>query len=290
MVRWITKDPTFFAQDAWIGHDEEWSAERYILEFWAVTEAYVAKRYAGNSRSNPHTTLDDLYGEAARSLVALGNTFHKWCADHSADATAKGLFWNLLKTRVDWDILKYLKRRTGAALSIDQMEDHFQNTGAITDLVRTELSHYRPPSALHRNIADYITTLRTREKVMLALYYFEGFPLGRIEQLTGIPSTTFSRHLKTTAERILNHALREVADQPPDSMPRKWEAEYQIPAPLTEWCQTTYNTDVYAWLGWTMRSYTRDVRYLIDFIDLAHGIEHKARGGLRREIKRSATA
>ena len=257
----------------WDKNTELWSPPRLVVEFASMTLGYVKRRWFNKTLFNHvFKDLDDLTAVALESLVTLAATFEAHCARAGENATSKRLFYSLLKQRIDWDIIKYLDRRTGTDIGIEVIEGD-EDHGPADDWIRTQLSRYRPPSLLHNLIIDFIETMQLRDQIILALHYYEEMNAAHMETLTGLTKVAIWQNATTAGKRILDHALSQVVDYHTRAT-RGHRPAYIPPDALHHWVRDIYQTDLPSYLNFVARNYRADISYLIDFIGRAKGERH----------------
>ena len=245
-------------------------------DMWDHAIRYTMKRYGGNVRVNRFTRREDLISVAGESFSESLVAFPKWCADHRADQ-APGLFWTFTKKRIDWDLLKYLERRTRA--DVTAIDDNEEREDA--QWVRTQLTMHVAHSELHRELADIITTMTTRDRVIFALVCFEELPFGHIQQLFDTHThAVVSAQIKKASLRFQYHAINRILSTKVERNKPKWIPTYETPAPLARWTQSTYGVDLDTYLTYVDVHFRADVSYLIEILERSHGTTRYYRGNI----------
>lgn len=260
----------------WQDNHDEWNAERYTLEFWHRSLAYVTRRWGHLAAFHAVAQYSDLQGIATETLVDGARAWFGYCEDTANDPTAKRLFWWFIKQRIDWAVIRYNKEKARNTDSINHLESRIAEGTGGTEWLATQIARSFPPSTLHADIANFIPTLAFELEIVLALYYFEELPIANIAEIIGLKPSAISTRIGKATTRIVHHAHGLVLNQAPPPM-SGYDTGYLPPPSLTDWIRQRYDTDPITYLRYVHVHYQADVTYLVDFANRANGITH-ARG------------
>lgn len=245
--------------------------------------AHVLKRYGWMQNFCPHMNADDLVQIANLALFEL-------CRDWSEIAEARdvssdpvdnpGMFWKYLAFRVKDEVRMYAKTNEGTlnedghwiwtrSLSLDAEDEHFATSGLVREDIRDEVMIRDHPPYLSRNaVVDLFSILPTRDKIYLALRFFDGLSLKDAGQLVGSSPTAFSMLVERARSHVRGYARHQYSTTDAgtgDLRPRKG-APWDIPGTLHDYLRTRHDLDVHEWLGLFTISMRVDVSYLIDIV------------------------
>jgi hypothetical protein len=248
--------------------------EQLMLDFWGMAEAHTMKRWGQQlNAAGGEAFIQEALGIANNDTIKLALEFHAWCDDVGENRNSTVLFMVLLFRRIEWHILEFFKSKHAAQLSLEAATGDDPGEVRNEDLVRTQLSRHRPASMLHRDIAEYIGTLRWEHQLMLALFFFEELKAKEIKAMFDIPAHTFSQATTYTTARVLNFALNQVSTvhvAPPDTY-NVLTLDPHHP-PLIDWIHDHYGTrDIHAYLAYVRAHYGADVSYLVDILRRGNG-------------------
>jgi hypothetical protein len=258
-VTWLRgRDIDFFAPV------DDWTPDHYIAEFWGITEAYVASKYARTARTRNGANIGDLQGVGLEALVNFSrNDFFPWCEENNKTATDKRLFWAMAKRAINWRIGTHLEKNTDQNDSVNALEEM-----PTLSWMRTNFKNHVDASSVQGQMVDKLEALPIADQVMLALYHFEEMTLAEVGVVIGVTMQTVRKYLALANSSALYAAISvttELTPQAPALVALREDSS------LTEWVEDMYHADVASYLQYVAIHYRADVRYLVDMLSAANG-------------------
>lgn len=258
-----------------------WTALDLQLKFWAPAQAYALKRWARKIETDVYggTWGETLRDCAEDAILEVTGFYHAWCAERGLNPDDRALFWKMIKQNIDWAVADAMKTQAKANVVYFEDLEATEDQPADDDLTRTQLYRHRPASLLHEEIVDVISTIPTREKLLLALRFFEELDWKTVTRLAGFKGANATNQMIRTTTRILRTSRNMVVNDPEEIADARRVTPLEVTSDLTRWLLEHYGTnDVHAYLGYVTRHYYADVSYVIDFIKTAHGVRVAAFG------------
>lgn len=261
--------------NAWAENHDAWTPDRYILEFWAITEKRILGDYGGRYYDRD---LTDMLNVGMDALIKTANMFHDWCAEKALSANDKLLFWHMLKKRIKWDINHYLmlKVKNPDPHSID----YFAENPELAETVYTQLHVVQHDSIMQGQICDFLAgCLNETELLTLGLVYYDELGVQQIAERAGIVSGTSVSGLRGSAVRkVLAYSLTLTSDV---EMPRYSPRASKYAPALVQLVHDMYRMTPTQYIDMTLRAYRIDVSYLVDMLNSANG-HYRPTPGSRR--------
>lgn len=265
-------------------------ASQVFTAFHTPLIRHVKKRYAWMQQGHCLLDLDDLIQVASIALLKLGSRWESIAADRgiSPDPTENdGLVWAYLSHEIRNAIHKYADRTAridDAKLtgSIDRELERFAEDGWLADDLRTQIT-VQPRDAfslLHGDLVDYISVMPQRDKVHLALRYFDGRTLDEAAKILEGKKATVWAYLQRVEDRLRAHAenqIRDIARDEPDRFANPWTP----PDALHAYLRNTHDTDLLTWLGHFTICIRLDSRYITDMISGEYFMPSTVRRGAK---------
>ncbi|WP_378795091.1 hypothetical protein [Microbacterium laevaniformans] len=201
--------------------------------------------------------LCDTWGDVATKLGVSGDL-----------AVSGGLFWSALEHRVRHAIFTYKEQdiHVGDSIRSDPMVreldgDEHEHPG----LIRSVITVHRDPSTVQQNVVDFFSMMQLRDKVLVALRYFEMLPYKHIGKLLGTSPQSACKTTSDVEERILTFTRNEFLDQPLE-LHRRINQQWQPPAELAQFIWKRHSIDVQSWIGYFTICLRVDIGYLVDIL------------------------
>lgn len=243
-----------------------------ILEYLPSLRGHVIRKYGWmTERGNCLLTLDDIIQIASITLVRFLPLWDDFLAREGKSREGNGgLFWTFLEKRVRDDVLKYYERQAhghrGADASADDVNE---NPDAYTEPVRTALTARTASESwgvVHEELVDFFATLPRRDKMMLALRYFDDLPTDTAADLFGIARGTFTVMTSKAVRRWRSHARNQYAEYPGE-VPARVEYEWAPSDALSAYLRDRHRKDIDEYLGYVTICLRADSGYLGTILD-----------------------
>lgn len=239
-----------------------------ITEYLPMVKAMVARRYASmGRRGNCLLTVDDLVQIASIELMHLTSEWDQILAGMGKTRDGNGgMFWRFLEKRVRDAVIKYYDKvahaKRAASSSIDDIEanpDHYSIEA------RTALARLQQPSIVHHDIAGFFDTLPRKDKVYIALRYFDELSYAQIADLLGAHKNTTINLTRRIVDRWRDFARNQFTDHSV-VVGRRVEWEWEPTETLLTYIQNRHRVDLPEYLGWVSLCLRADVSYLADIL------------------------
>lgn len=247
---------------------------------------YVINRYSWLDRRSCLFSIDDVLQLANVAVLHAAQRWEQIATDILGDPNAsplrhRALVWSCVKTAVKRDILRAAERagvtnREAFDVSIDGELERYEASGSIDFGVRTALRYEARYSIEHNDLVDYFSVFPKRDKVHLALKFFDGLTADQAGAVLGLKGKTYSQYTLTAQARLRTRARNLFTTQPvpePARRPLAWD----VPETLVTYVAREHGDDVEGWLGFYTRCMRLDVQYVTDIIstdtfvpDVAH--------------------
>lgn len=235
-----------------------------ISEYLPVVNGHIVRRYGGLIRGgNCLFTVEDVQQIAAIALVKLVDQWDGILAEQGKTREGNGgLFWRYLENNVKRDVLDFYNRAGKKGnRDVDLMEEY----GDGDDDKRTSLWHMPRPSLAQQDVVDFFVTLPQRDKILIALRYFDELPFDRVADILSAEKRTTQTLTHRVVERWRAHARNQFQtylEEVPPRQPRQWEE----PESLSLYLQTRHRKDISEYLGYVTICFRADVSYLVDIL------------------------
>jgi RNA polymerase sigma factor (sigma-70 family) len=243
----------------------------------AILPGHVQRHYgyiarAGNCILQYEDLLQVAYIELVRLVRAWDEIKPEGVGDDIDDERTRMTFMGYLRDRVKWEILKYSRDTTDGLASYSYAS--FDEPGAFDSdqteaEVRTSLNLHVAPSITHADIADYFSTLPTRDKVILALRYFDELTYKEIAEIVGTTENSAAAFASKACDAVRAFARNQFVSDPTEIPHRRdaWEA----PDTVTTYVRARWQReDLAEYLGVVTLCFRADVSYLVDIIGRTH--------------------
>lgn len=270
--RWVSKDD--FDEVAAVATDPG----RLISKFIPQLRAHVTAKYAWlGDRGNCILGVDDLIQIASIQLMDLAERWGDIVKEHpdferDLNGTYDGYFYMFLKTRVMQKIISANKRERRVAYEgltfeyegdeLDRPELYECSDGELHD--RTGVRR-RPDGpwwpAVANNIMTFWDHMTQREKVAIALRFYDGLSTTQVNELAGV-----DRGLPNDIrKRWRAHARNQVrlGDDHEEIQHHRSHA-WSPPEVLLEYLKARHRMDIHEYLGIVTISFRTDPMYIVD--------------------------
>lgn len=242
-----------------------------ISEYLPVIRGHIVKKYRWmETRGNCLLTVDDLVQVASIALVRLVARWDLFLADEGKTRDGNGgMFWSFLEHEVKQDVYKYYERvakaHRAADSSADDIEENYQN---YPEHIRTALWRLQNPSLTQKGVAAFFDTLPQRDKILIALRYFDELPFKQVaDVLAGYEKT-----VKNMTGRIVTRwrvfARNQILDVVSE-VPRRVEWAWEPPQSLHDYVEARHRMGLSEYLGIVTLCFRADVSYLVDILKTA---------------------
>ena len=259
------------------------SPDRLIRKFLPLLRGHVTNVYSWmDARGNCLLSVDDLIQVASITLMKLADEWHSIVAEHpefvlDENGTHDAVFFAYLKKEVKFRLLNEHQRERRAAFegltseidgeTYERPELYDSTDGEMHD--RTGVRR-RPDGPWWRAILSDImaywdTQMTPKEKLVIALRYFDELPRDRVSELTGTSSVLYPAIVKRwrahTRNQLRNGDGFEVVEHVNS---RAWEP----PELLTVYLRDRHQKDIHEYLGIVTLSFRADPDYLVRILDV----------------------
>lgn len=232
---------------------------------------YVTNKYRWIAdRGHCLLTVEDLIQVASIAMLKLEQEWIEICDRDDIAPSNMAAFMGYLKPRVKAVVLRY-----SASVTDDQRAYVYPSLDETTEAgeiasgdARTSV---RVPERFGEHIAwddivDHLSLMSRREKIRIALRYFDTLPWEQINQiLGGDPASSVSRTINRLREFARAQYVTEYVDLEPVS-PRPWEP----PETLHAYLRDRHGMDLDEYLGYFTLCLRADVSYLVDILGSRH--------------------
>lgn len=235
-----------------------------ITKYLPMVKALVVRRYASMGRSgNCLLTVDDLVQIASIELMHLTEKWDEILADMGKTRDGNdGMFWRFVEKRVRDAVMKYYDRVARAkrdpSSSIDDIE---ANPEHYSIEVRTALARLQQPSIVHHDIAGFFDTLPRKDKVYVALRYFDELSYAQMADLLGANKNTTTNLTVRIVDRWRDFARNQFTDHAV-VVGRRVEVAWEPTQPLLTYIENRHRVGLPEYIGWVSLCLRADVSYL----------------------------
>jgi RNA polymerase sigma factor (sigma-70 family) len=242
-----------------------------ISEYLPVIRGHITKKYSWvDGTGNCMLTVDDLIQVASIALVRLVDRWDGFLARDGKEREGNGgLFWNFLENEVKNDIAKYyrdvvkLDRPTS-----DSLDAVPQDADESLATIRTALNARRDGESwgmVNDDLVDHFSVMPQRDKILIALRYFDELPFARIADVLGANEKT-TRNLTLNAVNRWRAFSRNQYVEYPTDLPRRLPQPWEPTETLTTYLQSRHRKDISEYLGYVTICFRNDVSYLVDIL------------------------
>ncbi len=256
------------------------SPENMVDEFLPQLRAHVIRRYGWlERRGNCLITIDDLIQVASIALLRHIDRWPSIAADRGWDPSNNdGAFFVMLKEDVKRKIIRY-RRDAGdpAEGEIEPIATSFDNRPTVDghELETTE-AEYR--TSLHApnmhphwkmvqaDIVDYFVFLRKREKMNIALRYFDELSHATTAEMLGISVQSSRQTITKVKAEWINHARNQFRDEQVLTQERTHGIVWEPSEALVAYIRDRHRMDIDEFLGIVTIAFREDVGYLTEIL------------------------
>jgi DNA-directed RNA polymerase specialized sigma24 family protein len=246
-----------------------------LISFYLpVVRGHIVNKYAWmETRGNCLITIEDLQQIAAIALVKLAAEWDETVAEHYPNEPQRReghdpRFWGLLAKAIKFRVINYYKN-VGRADDNENSWPSFDAPppdGSTLNYAEAHTSIRQPESSplwglVNDTLIEYFQILSTREKVLIALRYFDELPFEQIADILSSQRGTCGAKVKEIGARWRAYARNQFVDQPAELAPHnpyRWE----VPPGLIEYVETRHRKDLSEWLWFVTECFRADVGYL----------------------------
>lgn len=257
------------------------NVENMVNEFLPRLRAHVISKYGWlERRGNCLITIDDLIQVASIALIRHIDRWPRIAADLNMDPTSNnGAFYVMLKEDVKRTIWKYRRAADDPAEGeIDPIAMSFDDRpegsdggflGATNEEFRTAL---RAPSMLphwkmvQSDVVDYFVFLQKREKMNIALRYFDELSHETTAELLGVSTAVSKSCVSNVRTDWLNHARNQFRDEQVPTLPRRDGIKWEPSEALVAYLRDRRRMDIDEYLGIVTIAFREDVSYLTEIL------------------------
>lgn len=241
-------------------------------------------RWVEDKTGNVLVSVDDLVQVAAFELLKLAETWDDVARAMQITTDIDqhgGLFWKTLAHRVKNRILTYKDQDVKvkndyltkpSTVVVDGVEDD------DWEVIRTSLRAPMEPSLLHQEIVDFLSVMPQRDKVVIALRYFERLPYRQVGTLMESSGQSVSNTERDVTERLRTFALSRIKDDPPE-VPARSNRPWSPPPVLIHYIEAKHGSDVPGWLGYFTICCRLDVGTVVSILSDERWMSPAADGG-----------
>ncbi|WP_341999395.1 helix-turn-helix domain-containing protein [Microbacterium sp. LWH7-1.2] len=259
--------------------DEEWTfstesdARSLVTDWLPRIRPYVLSKFGWlERRGNCMVTADDLIQVAS---IALMRHAERW-GDHLADSLGvdpdtafdggenAGLFWTTLREDVERAIYRYRHRDARD----DEFMDSFDNVGEDGESDAEKRTSLRTPGTgvtwgvVRENVMDYYLFLPQRDRVMIALRYFDDLKHATVAELLGVQTATVRQRDKVLRDEWTTVARNQYAEHPTPLPERRTNIQWEPSEALTAYIRDRWRKDIHEYLGIVTIAFREDIGYL----------------------------
>jgi RNA polymerase sigma factor (sigma-70 family) len=240
-----------------------------ISEYLPAIRGYIIKKYHWvDGKGNCLLTVDDLIQVASIILCRLVAGWDDFLAKEGKTRDGNnGLFWTFLEHQVKQEITRYSDRVAHDDRPREaSFDDHAPGEESLAE-TRTSLRLLKDtPSwtVVNNELVDYFSTMRTRDKILIALRYFDELPYDQMADVLGLKSHTTVTNTMNAKNRWLRYARNLYVDDPVTIPPvgsagaHRWD----IPESLTTYLESRHRKDIHEYLGYVTICFRADVSYM----------------------------
>lgn len=239
-----------------------------ITEYLPVLKGHIVRKYRWmENRGNCLLTIDDLVQVASIQLMKLAERWDDILAERGQTRDGNGgMFWKFLEHQTKQEVLRYYekvaKANRPAHASADDIEE---NPGGYTPEVRTALARLQQPSIVHQDIAAFFDTLPRKDKMYIALRYFDELSYAQMADVLGANKNTTTNLTVRIVDRWRDYARNQFTDHSV-VVGRRVEWEWEPTETLLTYIQNRHRVDLPEYLGWVSLCLRADVSYLADIL------------------------
>lgn len=243
---------------------------------------HIKKRYSWMQQGHCLMNIDDLIQVASIALLKLGTEWPDIATKYELQSIDPrdndGLVWTILQDRIKKAISKYGRdvvriSRVVLDASIDREMQRLDEEGFMSIDVRTALKVPGPMSRGSRiewhALVDAFSVLPIRDKIHLALRFYDGLSLDRTGQLLGVKKATAHAYIERVRSRFRIIARNQYLTRL-EEVPARNATPWEPPQSLIDYLADEYDLDVAEWLGLFTISMREDISYLCDILSTGY--------------------
>jgi RNA polymerase sigma factor (sigma-70 family) len=257
--------------------DSDAPARSLVTDWLPRIRPFVASKFGWlERRGNCMVTVDDLIQVAS---IALMRHAERW-GDNLADSLGvdpetafdggpnAGLFWTTLREDVERAIYAYRHRDA----KDDEFMDSFDNRGEDDESDAEKRTSLRTPGngftwgVIRENVVDYYMFLPQRDRVMIALRYFDDLTHTRVAELLGVNTSTVRQRDKVLRDEWVTVARNQYAEHPTPLADRRSNIKWEPSELLTTYIRDRWRKDVHEYLGIFTIALREDIGYLSEIL------------------------
>lgn len=261
-----------------------------ITEFLPTLRGHVIYNYRWmERRGNCLLTLDDIIQIASITLVKLADEWDSIREEQGLEHS-NGLFYTILKHRVKHDVLKYYVRvgkgDEEQPWSLDKSADDGRSDAdglSLSELEMARTSIRVRENAVHwlainDTIIAFYETLPTKDKVFLAIRYFDEVPTHTAASILELGRSTYSTQVSNIVARWRQFTRNQFTDHPSE-VSKRVEYEWTPPETLLTYLRDRHRKDLHEYLWYVTTCMRQDVSYLVDILGTGRAYSPDTVGG-----------
>ena len=272
------------------------NVENMVNEFLPQLRAHVISKYGWlERRGQCLVTVDDLIQVASIAMLRHIDRWPKIAADRGWDPNNNdGAFYTMLKEDVKRKIIRY-RRESGdpAADEVDPIAKSFDDRPKGLDGVSVGNTPEEYRTALHApsmlphwkmvqsDVVDYFVFLQKREKMNIALRYFDELSHETTAELLGVSTAVSKSCVSNVRTDWLNHARNQFRDEQVPTLPRRDGIKWEPSEALVAYLRDRRRMDIDEYLGIVTISFREDVSYLTEILSETRHYGATAHAGTR---------
>ncbi|GEB94383.1 hypothetical protein [Microbacterium lacticum] len=258
------------------------NVENMVTEFLPQMRAHIIGKYGWlERRGNCMITVDDMIQVASIALLRHVDRWPRIAADRGWDPNNNdGAFYVMLKEDVKRSIMKYRRREAGDPEPGEQnpiavsFDDHplFEHGGEGENTDAEYRTSLNAPSMLphwkmlQSTVVDYYVFLQKRDKVQIALRYFDELSHASTAELIGISTAASKRRITTLRSGWVDHARNQFTDHYVPLADPAQNLRWTPPPALEAYVRDRHRMNLDEYLGIVTIAFREDVSYLTDIL------------------------
>ncbi len=229
-----------------------------ISEYLPVISGHISNKYRWvDQRGNCMLSVDDLIQIASIALVKLAAKWDDILAERGEERAGNGgLFWRFLELEIKRDVHKYFQRTA----HYEEPDPASFDTDDGLD-IRTSLARHRDPSLTVADVADYYATLPLRDKILIALRYYDELPWQSVADILSAKFGNTAVLARIAVDRWRRYARNQFLEQP-EPMSRQLKRSWEPPQSLHDYLRDRHRKDIHEYLGVVTIAFRTDPGYL----------------------------
>ena len=255
--------------------------DQLISHYLPVVRGHIVKNYEWMARrGNCLISVDDLIQVASIALLKLVGRWDEIVAGLDRPPTSRDhagrLFWSYLKDDVKWTVMSYYKRDGEGDVDINDRassldREHDDDGGTIDPDIDVHTSLRLQDSSMswqvvHDQIIEYYQIMPQRDKVHIALRYFDELPIRRVADILEAKEGATAQFTMRAVTRWRTQAQNLFLEFPNEIEPRRHHVSWDPPGTLLGFTEARHRKDLPEYLWYATECFRADVSYLVDIL------------------------